>query len=184
MLPIIESFPFHKEDDLNECLANSAERAQEESRDDNLFRRKGFAETLMDLWASKYESKENKQLLHRMINKWLYKIENANIDYGEIRDELGERKAEIMQRQDILQQQKQEFNLEPRKRARVPEKAWFDFAVIPRSKIDESESGGPANNRETIKKSKFAALDQRLQKQKKSATAKRIGPSVNGRIHL
>lgn len=184
LLPIIQAFPLHKEDDLNEHLTSSAERARDPAYQEELLpERKGFAETLMNLWASKFESRENKQLLCGMINKWLYKIENANIDYGEIRDELGERKAEIMQRRDVLQKQKQDFNVGPRKRAKVPERAWFDFAVIPRSKIDESE-GGPAANREGVKKSKFASFDQRFQKQKKSATAKRVGPSINGRLNL
>ncbi|ETO28629.1 hypothetical protein RFI_08501 [Reticulomyxa filosa] len=207
LLPIIDAFPLHKEDDLNEYLTTSAEKARDTAYQEELLpNRKGFAETIMNLWASKYESRENKQLLHGMINsqsftipnlttcplqccdatfaqKWMYKIENANVDYGEIRDELGERKAEIMQRRDILQRQKQDFDSGPRKRARVPEKAWFDFAVIPRSRIDESESGGPAANRANVKKSKFASLDERLHK-KKGATAKKVGPSVSGRLSL
>eukprot|EP01084_Bolivina_argentea_P124930 221391_1 len=98
---------------------------------------RSFSKTCMYLWANKKETHSNKQLLRKIMERWIRTLTGSDSTYSDLREEMRESQQSIQERYRILQRQKRDFNFGISKRARIPEKPWHDFATNPANLVDE-----------------------------------------------
>eukprot|EP00483_Globobulimina_turgida_P002435 UN02439 len=137
---IIEKLQLHEYD--HNSLDHYLQVSEDKSRDahyasdihPNL---KSFGKTCMNLWAHKQETFPNKQLLRKIMEKWIRTLTGSDSSYSDLREEMRESQEAIQERYKMLQKQKRDFNFGEQKRAKIPEKPWHDFATNPANLIDD-----------------------------------------------
>ena len=86
----------------------------------------------------------------------------------------------IKKRYKILQKQQRDFNFGKQKRAKIPEKAWHDFAIAPQIMIDSTELENANKISRSINNNPFN--DRFNRTLKKSSSSKQAAlPSITGR---
>jgi len=175
---------------LTVYLATSAERARDTGQNElgedeenengmesssSSLSKKGFGETMMTLWNHSEETQANKTLLRRVLMKWIRQITHADESEGDRKD-YTEQKNAIQKRNEILANQKKPWNTGPRKRARIPEKAWFDFHVEPAKRDVNPERGD-----RILGVGRNAAIEAKFKTLTRGKSNVDMRPSVTGR---
>jgi len=138
----------------------------------------------MYLWCHKQETQENKNLLHKMMQKWILRLTNSNISWDEYRAEQSQNshRREVIERNLILNHQLKPLKIQQvtTKRARLPERPGFDFVTIPQSNIEEREDNSNNNNRR--KNDKLNGINERFRNLRQQRSSNRtIKPSITGK---
>ena len=141
---------------------------------------KSFAKTCMNLWAHKKETTANKTLLRKIMEKWIRTLTGSDRKYEDLLEDMKENKEQIKKRYKILQKQQRDFNFGEQKRAKIPEKAWHDFAIAPSRRVDPSEI---ENMQHSARSHNNNPYNDRMNKTfKRTKTTKQAAlPSITGR---
>merc|ERR1712176_888849 len=140
---------------------------------------KSFSKTCMNLWAHKKETNANKVLLRKIMERWIRTLTGSDKNYNDLREDMRESAEQIQDRYKILQKQRRNFSFGPQKRAKIPEKAWHDFAINPTNLVDIDYLNSD-NNR--FGRNQHPLQDKMNKTFKKSKTSKQAArPSVTGR---
>ena len=164
----------------NERSAEEEQEAMMENSNDNSVRRhkEGFPKTLMNLWAHKDETLENRRLLRGIILRLINQL-TANLREPEEEDRQRQ-KDDVRRRNEILKKQSRNYtlaslNTEKRKRASIPERPGFDFAIKPKSQIGNVDDGkGPMMSRREM-------FEKRFSSKAAARSNQAMKPSVTGR---
>ncbi|MES1909177.1 MAG: hypothetical protein MHM6MM_001965 [Cercozoa sp. M6MM] len=121
-----------------ECIAmlKSLRLEQRESARQWLDESQGLGRVLMNLWRSEgKETPDNRRALHDLLQRWLRPLFSLSVNHARLHDVEGDTqmRTRIARRAKLLQRQHRTLDTAPGIRARVPERAEFDFAVRPKS---------------------------------------------------